>query len=160
MDIFTSNKLFWRLVLLLLFLNILSTAYLFWHRPDDKMDREPKRRKENSVQFLKDKLHLTHDQELQIRAMREKYTREEEKVSSVIRAQRDSMNRLMFSADSDTSKLRLIAARVAANEFNMEMLRIQQAEEFKKCCTPEQVEVFRQMMVPIRDFFQPEKKKE
>lgn len=145
---------------MLLFLNILSTAYLFWRRPDDRMDREPKRRKENSVQFLKEKLHLTHEQELQIRAIREKYTKKEEEVSGAIKAQRDSMNSLMFSSESDTAKLRLIAARVATNEFKMEMLRIQQAEEFNKCCTPEQVDAFRQMMVHIRDFFQSEKKKE
>lgn len=149
-----------KLVLLLLFLNFISTAYLIWIRSDNHQDRQQKRRKEQSVEFLRDQLKLTNDQVQFLQGMREKYAREEAKIATLTRAQRDSMNRMMFSAESDTARLRLLAGRVAANAYRMEMLRVQQAEEFKKCCTPGQLDSFRNLMVQIRDFFQPERKKD
>lgn len=144
---------------MLLLLNLALTGYFFMRRGNHEAVRETKKAQESSLRYLKQKMGLTDGQERSLLLLRQEYGAKEEFLSDVIRAQRDSMNALMFSMHSDTMQLRLIAQRIAGNEFVMERLRIQQAEAFKALCTPEQVAIFREMVKPIRDFFQPDKKK-
>jgi len=42
----------------------------------------------------------------------------------------------------------------------MELLRIEQAQQMKNICTHEQLKEFQHLIIYIRDFFQPQKKKE
>ena len=160
MDIFTRNKFLIRIIFVLIFLNLLTTGYLWLHKNEGPNDRQPRRGKENSIQILKDKLHLNKEQEIAIFQIREGFARKEEALNQVIKSQRDSMNLMMFHAETDTNSLKLIARRVAENEYQMELYRIEQAQKLKNICTPEQLNEFQNLVINIRDFFQPRKKKE
>ncbi len=164
MDIFSRNKFLVRIIFVLLFLNIISTGYLWFQKKEKPDDRQPKKERENSLRVLKEKLHLTREQENAIISLRLDYAKREETVTEMIKAQRDSMNVVMFRADDDTSMLKRIARRVADNEYQLELLRIDQAQKLKNICTEEQLKEFQYFVINIRDFFQPQnpprKKKE
>jgi Spy/CpxP family protein refolding chaperone len=160
MDIFTRNRFLLRIIIILIFLNLISTGYLLWNKKDGPNPRPPRREKENSTQILKEKLHLSKDQEVAIFQLREEFGRREEVLTELIRSQRDSMNVVMFHTDTDTASLKRIARRVAENEYQMELFRIEQAQKFKNVCTEEQLKEFQHLMSNIRNFFQPDKKKE
>ena len=156
MDIFSRNKFLVRIIFVLLFLNIISTGYLWFQKKERPEDRQPKKERENSLRVLKDKLHLTREQENAIISLRQDFTKREESVTEKIKAQRDSMNVVMFRADNDTSMLKKIAKRVADNEYQLELLRIDQAQKLKNICTEEQLKEFQHLVMNIRDFFQPQ----
>jgi len=160
MDIFTRNKFLVRIIYILIFLNMLSIFFLWSHKKEGANDRPLKRSKENSTSILKDKLHLTKEQETKIYMLRDNFAQKEESISQLIRSQRDSMNVVMFNADNDTTKLKEIARRVADNEYRMELCRITQAQQLKNICTDEQLKEFQHLVSNIRNFFQPQKKNE
>ncbi|MEI7830574.1 MAG: Spy/CpxP family protein refolding chaperone [Prolixibacteraceae bacterium] len=160
MDIFTRNKFLLRIIFILIFLNLISTGYLLWNKKGGPNPRQPKRDKENSTQILKEKLHLTKEQESAIFKLREEFAQKEEALTLLIRSQRDSMNVVMFHADTDTASLKRIARRVAENEYQMELCRIEQSQQLKNICTEEQLKEFQHLVSNIRNFFQPDKKKE
>ncbi|MEI7423601.1 MAG: Spy/CpxP family protein refolding chaperone [Prolixibacteraceae bacterium] len=155
MDIFSKNKFLVRIIFILLFLNIISTGYLWFQKREKPDDRQPKKERENSMRALKDKLNLTREQEMAIVSLRQDFVQREESVTQMIKSQRDSMNVVMFHSDSDTSMLKRIAKRVADNEFQLELLRIEQAQKFKGICTPEQLREFQHLVINIRDILQP-----
>ena len=156
MDIFLRNKFLVRIILVLLLLNIISTGYLWMQKREMPEDRQPKKERENSPRVLKEKLHLTREQESAIIDLREDFAKKEESITQSIRLQRDSMNAAMFHADTDTSILKKIAWRVAGNEYQLELLRIDQAQKLKDICTEEQLKEFQHLIINIRDFFQPQ----
>ena len=156
MDIFLRNKFLVRIILVLLLLNIISTGYLWMQKREMPEDRQPKKERENSPRVLKEKLHLTREQESAIIGLREDFAKKEESITQSIRLQRDSMNAAMFHADTVTSILKKIAWRLAENEYQLELLRIDQAQKFKDICTNEQLKEFQHLIINIRDFFQPQ----
>ena len=160
MDIFTRNKLLLRVIVILITINLLSTGYLLWHRKGGPEERQPGRKNNNSTQVLRQKLHLSKEQETSLVRLREEYKAKEESVTLTIRSMRDSMNAVMFNSDTDTVLLKNIARRIAENEYQLELLRIDQATQLKKICTKEQLNEFQHLVKNIRDFFQPQKKKE
>lgn len=162
MDIFTRNKLLLRIIIVLILLNLFSTSYLWWSKKErpGAGDRQPGRGKENSTQILRDKLGLTRSQEDALYKLREDFNGKEEEITGLIRSQRDSMNVIMFRSDSDTTFLKNIARRIADNEYRMELLRIEQAQQLKEICSKEQLQKFQHLLNGIRDFLKPQKKKE
>ena len=160
MDIFTRNKFLLRIIFVLIFLNLFSTGYLWWHKNEGPDDRQPRKGKDNPKQILREKLHLTREQEDAIYKLRMDFAAKEEAISQTIKMQRDSMNVMMFRSDTDTASLKKIAHKVAENEFRMEMCRIEQAQQLKEICTPEQLHKFQHIVNNIRDFLQPKKKKD
>lgn len=147
-----------RIIFILLFLNIISTGYLWfqkWEKPDDRL---AKKERENSMRTLKEKLDLSREQEQAIGILRQDFAAREEAVTQMIRSQRDSMNVVMFHQDNDTSMLKRIAKRVADNEYQLELLRIDQAQKFKSICTAEQLKEFQHLVINIRDILQPQNK--
>ncbi len=160
MDIFTRNKFLLRIILVLIFLNLFSIGYLWWQKSEGPEDRQPRKGKDNPKQILREKLHLTREQETAIVQLRADYAGKEEAINQVIKSERDSMNQMMFHTDADTASLKRIARRVAENEFLVELYRIEQAQHLKEICTPEQLKEFEHLVINIRDFLQPKKKKE
>ena len=160
MDIFTQNRFFIRIIVVLVFLNLFTMGYLWWDKRDHPGpgDRQQRKGRENSTQVLRDKLRLTRSQEEAIFKLREDFNRKEEEITRLTRSQRDSMNVGMFRLDSDTTFLKHIAQHVADNEYRMELLRIQQAQKLKEICTEEQLKDFQHLVNGIRDFLQPQKK--
>lgn len=135
-------------------------GYLWWQKKDGLEDRQPRRGKDNPKQILREKLNLSRQQEAAIIQLRVDFSAKEEAINQMIKLQRDSMNVVMFHADTDTASLKKIAWRVAENEYRLELSRIEQAHKMKDICTPEQLKEFEHLVINIRDFLQPKKKKE
>ena len=160
MDIFSKNKFLVRVIFILIFLNLLSTGYL-WFNMNKRPNRDqPKQEKGSTTNLLKDKLRLTEQQVKEINRIRDDFTRKEESLILMIRAQRDSMNVAMFNQRTDTLYLKRIARQLVENQYLMELYRIEQAQQFKNVCTKEQLTDFQNIVIDIRDFFQPPRKKD
>ena len=66
------------------------------------------------------------------------------------------MNVIMFNKLTDSLLIKSLAANIAANEYQMELMRFQQANELKKICNPQQLEKFERLVIEIRDYFRPD----
>jgi hypothetical protein len=156
MDVFSRNKFLFRLVITLAAVNLFALGYLWWqvrhnHQPP------PQANIEKLAVILKDKLKLSDKQVLELKRIREDFFQKEEKLSQVIKAQRDSMNTEMFKDKTDTILVKNIAQRVSENEYQMELYRIEQARQLQKLCTREQLKKFNQLVIEIRDYLKPVK---
>lgn len=154
MDIFTQKKLLIRIVILLTFLNLLLIAILviknFTIAP---VPVNPPSENRDLSAVLKRELKLSDFQVQQIKDLRKKYIDIEKVLEASIKGERDSINAAMFTARPDSDIVLKLARRVADNEFRMEMLRFQQAQELKNICTPEQLDRFEDLLLEIRDYF-------
>jgi hypothetical protein len=154
MDIFGQNKLLIRMIAILILLNAgLIGFFLFRdkrHKPPPRADNI-----EQLSYILEKELELTPLQSRQFLDLRHTYFSKENEVLELLRSQRDSMNTEMFNKHTNEILLNQLAQRISQNEYRMEMLRIEQANELKKICTPEQVERFGNLVREIRDYFRP-----
>jgi Spy/CpxP family protein refolding chaperone len=163
MDIFEQKKQLWRVVLVLITLNIISIGVFLWkgfspqNGPPDSPAHMPREPRELSS-LLEKELNLTAEQAEQIKALRSGLFEKEKILAAAIRAERDSMNELMFNQVTDEALVKALAKRVADNEYKMEMLRFEQATELKAICTPEQLKKFEGLVREIRDYLKPEGK--
>lgn len=156
MDIYTRNKMLTRLVLVLVLINVLALSFIWWqsrHRPGREKDVPDTGR---MVSLLREKLDLRDDQVQKLYSIREEFFGKEKILAAVIRAQRDSMNVLMFSERTDTVAVESIARRVAENEYAMEMLRLGQATLLQSVLDPEQSKKLNGLVREVRDFFKPD----
>lgn len=175
MDIFKLNKLLiWGIVLLII-MNISSIGIFLWKevsRPpkrnppppqslnNDDMQPQDKSQSEKKelANILKEELNLNESQVEKLRELRKKFFDKEEELIKVIKSGRDSMNAAMFNKNIDEKLITDIARRISENEFRMEMLRFEQAKEFRAICTPKQLEKFDDLVREIRDYFKPNNK--
>jgi Spy/CpxP family protein refolding chaperone len=187
MDIFTQNKLLIRGAIVLAVLNIASIGVFVWKdfirsphpngqyingrppRPEDFKDGRPPRPEDfenrppqyNGAQdvstVLEKELHLTTSQVAQIQVLRADFFTKEQVLATSIRAKRDSMNELMFNKLTDETVVKALARGIAEQEYQMELLRLEQAQNLKTICTPEQLERFNDLVKEIRDYFKPNK---
>ena len=185
MDIFTQNKLLIRLIIGLALLNVTSIGVFVWKdfikpprqenpqgnrrpprpedfkdgrppRPEDEKDRPPQYNGSQDVSIILEKeLQLTKTQVVQLQALREGFLKKEEQLSVSTGAKRDSMNELMFNKTTAETVVKALARGIAENEYQMELLRFEQAQAFKALCTPEQLARFNDLVIEIRDYFQP-----
>jgi Spy/CpxP family protein refolding chaperone len=159
MDVFAQNKLLLRLVALLVVINLASlsvNAWLAFSRSPAKPPAD--HNAERLGGLLQEELQLSDAQAAQMKQLRLDFFAKEKVLGALIRSQRDSMNVHMFNKQTDTLLLQGLAHRISGNELKMEMLRIEQARELKKVCTPAQVEKFENLVLEIRDYFRPEPK--
>ena len=159
MDIFFKNKFLVRVVAFLLLLNLFSIGYFWIGRKGRDDGQRPKRPIEQVTEILKQELHLTDKQAEDLKKIRQDFFNKEEPLSQAIRAKRDSMNMEMFNENTDTAHVKAIAKRVADGEYQMELYRLEQAQQLKTICTPEQLKKFQGIVIDIRDYFQPQKNK-
>lgn len=161
MDILSQKKLLIKVIVLLAILNIFSIgAYVwqeFFHKPPPQ-NRANDKREVSTV--LEKELNLTSQQVGLINDLRSKYSQKEKILSAKITGERDSMNTAMFNKVIDEELVIALALRVADNEYEMELLRFEQAKEFKSICTPDQLEKFGYLIKEIRDYFKPDNKPE
>jgi Spy/CpxP family protein refolding chaperone len=153
MDIFTQKKLLVRIVLVMVVLNCLLIGALLWK---DFFHKPP--RPENGTEIrdvsriLERELKLTPDQVNVIRKIRDDFSKKEQETEAKIKFARDSMNSIMFSAKVDDELVKSLARRVAENEFNMEIIRLEQANAIKAVCSKEQLEKFESLIRELRDY--------
>lgn len=156
MDIFSRDKLLARLVVALVVVNLALVGLFWWrssHRPSP--GQAPVQQKDLSA-LLKQELRLNDSQTLVLKNIRAGFFEKEKTLSDSIRANRDSMNRLMFSPGAVEGKLEQLARAVAEGEYRMEMLRIGQATRVRALCTPEQLARLEKLVREIRDYLKPE----
>ncbi|HMW40086.1 MAG: Spy/CpxP family protein refolding chaperone [Saprospiraceae bacterium] len=163
MDIYSKNKLLIRLVTGLSAINLLVLSFLAWNILVQKRGISFTDKKESSNvevhAILKEALALSDEQEVAVKNLREDFYSKERKLSSLIRDKRDSMNLIMFNQNTNDTLLYRLAHEVAANEEQMEWLRIDQAKSFKAICTPDQQVKFEGLVKEIKDYFRPDNKK-
>jgi len=159
MDVLKQNKLLIKLIILLVVMNIAIVGFFILTKPPRQFDgRRPDRNINEVFGVLKDELQLNVTQIEQLKTLREDFFMKESKLMKTIKSQRDSMNELMFNAQTDTFLVKAVAKRVSENEFKMEMLRFEQAKTLKTICTPAQMKKFESLVIDIRDYFKPRKK--
>ena len=106
--------------------------------------------------ILEHELGLTQQQAEQIGSIRESFFEKEKLLEAVIRGERDSMNMQMFNKNTNEEQLKSFAHSVSENEYKMELLRIDQAQQLKRICTQKQLEKLNNLVIEIRDYFRPD----
>jgi len=106
--------------------------------------------------ILEHELGLTQKQVEQIRSIRESFFEKEKILEAIIRGERDSMNMQMFNKNTNEEQIKSLAHRVSENEYKMELLRFEQAQQLKETCTPKQLEKLNNLVIEIRDYFRPD----
>jgi Spy/CpxP family protein refolding chaperone len=125
-------------------------------RPEDAENRTPQYNGSQDVSTVLEKeLHLTKTQVEQIQALRTGFFKKEQLLRASMGAKRDSMNELMFNKLTDETVVKALARGIAEDEYQMELLRLEQAQTLKSICTPEQLARFNDLVIEIRDYFQP-----
>jgi hypothetical protein len=157
MDIFSKNKFLIRLVWVLIVINLACIGFLWWQVKSDHKRIPEKKNIEKITSDLKQKLELSDNQFQQFKNIRKDFFEKEEKLSLMIKAQRDSMNAEMFSQNTDTVLVKDLARRVSENEYRMEMYRFEQAKQLQHICSKEQLQKFHNLVIEIRDYLKPEK---
>jgi Spy/CpxP family protein refolding chaperone len=125
-------------------------------RPEDDGNRPPQYNGTQDVSTVLEKeLHLTKTQVAQLQVLRADFFKKEVQLKASMGMKRDSMNELMFNQTTDETVVKALARGIAENEYQMELLRLQQAQTLKSICTPEQLARFNELVIEIRDYFQP-----
>lgn len=158
MDSSTGKNLLTKILILVLILNSAVMLHLLWQNNQLRNHKKDRHNKRGIALLLKEKLDLKDDQVAQIDAIRREFLKKEELLSVIIKAQRDSMNEIMFSDKCDTIVVKKLAWRVAENEYKMERYRINQAIQLQKILDSEQLSKLRTYVKDIRDYFKPLKK--
>ena len=159
MDIFEQNKLFKRLVIFLAVLNIAAVGAMVWNNTARHGNGPPTREDYHDVSgLLQKELNLSSAQVEKMKTLRKYYFDKESLLSENIKGERDSMNVIMFNKQSDSVLIQSLARKIAEHEYQMELLRFEQAQQLKTICTPEQLEKFEHLVIEIRDYFRPDNK--
>ena len=159
MDIFAQRKLLIRIVIILIFFNALSIGVFIWKDVCCKPPRQEHQKENRDVSdILKRELNLNEEQFKQFKDIRSSFFEREKHLSEAIRNERDSMNEAMFNKTTDEEQVKALARGIAENEYNMELLRLEQSKQLKAICTPEQMDKFGKLVREIRDYLRPEPK--
>lgn len=157
MDILTQKNMLLKLVLVLIVLNLLLLGYCGWkamYHPQPQDRNQPVPQSELS-ELLKKELGLTPEQADSLKKIRADFFDQEIIISEETRKKRDSMNELMFHTNANDSLLKQLAAGVAANEYKMEVLRIEQAAKMRSLCKPDQLKKLNKLVKEVRDYLKP-----
>ena len=134
---------------------MVTVAFMLWKGGDEHLKDRPEKDIKLVSEKLKKELKLSDVQFEQMIQLRSYFFEQEKKLKQTIRSQRDSMNAEMFHENSDINHVKEIARRVAENEYQMELYRIEQAIELKKICSQDQIQKFEYLVKDIRDYFKP-----
>ncbi|MEI6575217.1 MAG: periplasmic heavy metal sensor [Bacteroidota bacterium] len=156
MDIFAQKKLLIRLVIVLALLNVLSIGVFLWKGCRRDAPSPPRANQKDLSEILVKELKLNEKQAEQIKMLRSDFIEKEKVLVQKIRTGRDSMNVIMFNESANDSQLKDLARRIADNEYQMELLRISQAQSLREICNAEQLVKFQGMVREIRDYFKPD----
>lgn len=161
MDLFKQNKFLMRIIIALVILNSISIG-LFIYNNLGRNEGRPRFGPPNSAKHLEEvsailanELKLTLEQQEKFKSLRLGFFKKEHAIQDLLRSERDSMNTEMFKGKTDEQLVKDIAARIAANEYQMEMLKLNQAMELKQICTEEQLQLFENLVIEMRDYFKP-----
>lgn len=154
MEIFKQNQLLKRVVYVLVALNLFLIGMVLFNssRPDKYRSNEDN---ERLILTLKKELSLNNEQCEEMRDIRNKFFENEERLRTIIRVERDSMNGFIFNDSVNVNRANECAIRISNYMYEMESLRIRQAQELMTICNPEQRKKFNLLNREIKDYFKP-----
>ena len=158
MDIFLKNERLTTIVYALVLLNVLTITILVWnltHVHSPLLFPRNEAYKDVSG-ILKKELNLSEKQVAQFDDIRQRNFEKQAILKKTIRDAKDAMNQEMFKKSTDALKIHLLALKISENEYQMEALRFQQAQELKAVCNAEQLDKFQDLVLEIRDYFRPD----
>jgi len=157
MDVFSQKKFLTRIILFLVMLNLISVSFFVWKSIYNEPLLFPKNGDyKNISRILKKELNLSEKQDSKLIELRESYYLKEIDLKKTIKDYKDEMNEKMFNKNTDEIKIKLLAKQIADAEYQMELLRFEQAKELKLICNAEQQEKFEKLVKEIRDYFRPD----
>jgi Spy/CpxP family protein refolding chaperone len=154
MEIFKQNQLLKRGVVILVILNIVLISIVFFNASRPEKNREADNN-EQLILTLKKELSLTNEQCEKMRSIRNDFFQEEIRIREVVRSERDSMNEIIFSDSVNVNKANNLAIKISNYMYEIESLRIRQAQELMTICTLEQRKKINQLRREIKDYFKP-----
>lgn len=159
MDIFKQNKILIRTIVVLVALNVISMGFFIWkemqpnHRP--LLFAKNERFRDVSM-ILKNELKLSNEQWIQFDQIRKRNYEKQTALKQIIRDDKDAMNVEMFNKTTNETRIKVLAKKISDNEYAMELLRFEQAQELKAVCNQEQLNKFQDLVIEIRDYFRPD----
>lgn len=147
-----------RLIAVLLLVHLGLLGYIYWlhqHAHGPALFPKPEAYRDLTP-ILTRELGLSAQQAQQLDSLRLRYFRREVRLKMAIKAHKDSMNVEMFDVQPNSERLQLRAQAIAQMEFDMELLRLDQAREFQLICTPQQRSKLKALVLEIRDYFRPD----
>lgn len=158
MDIFSKRKFYIRVIFFLVVLNLFTVGFFIWkniyhHEPLLFPKNEAYK---NVTGILKRELNLNNSQVSKLNDIRELYYLKEIDLKKIIKGYKDEMNEEMFSKHSDEKKVLALAKQISDGEYQMELLRFEQAKELKSICSAAQQEKMENLVKEIRDYFRPD----
>ena len=157
MDIFSKTRILVKLVWILGLINLCLLVFfgwMFWLRKPGPPHDKPGPQKELSV-ILKEELGLSAIQVEQLKKVRADFFSREKILSEQTRLKRDSMNMLMFGKNADDAQLKALATGISTNEYEMEVMRIEQAKQLRAICSEVQLNKLENLVKEIRDYLRP-----
>ena len=161
MDIFKQNKFLMRIIIALVVMNTITIGLFLYNGAFSHGGRPMHPPPPGASNFeevsdiLANELKLSPQQQADFKTLRLTYFKKEHDLQDILRSERDSMNDELFKGKTDEQLVKEIATRISANEYKMEMLRLNQALELKKICNEEQLMLFENLVSEIRDYFKP-----
>ncbi len=159
MDIFAKQKIFIRTIIILVIMNIALMGFFIFKeiKPFHEPLLYPKNEEYHDVSgILKKELNLTNKQVAQFDEIRKQNFEKQSALKEIIRKDKDAMNQEMFNKKTDEAKIIQLAKKVSQNEYQIELLHIEQAKKLKAVCNEEQLDKFEDLVLEIRDYFRPD----
>lgn len=157
MDIFSQRKILVTAIVVLVLLNLSLVGIVGFGLFSPKQKLQPKPADEMELaSILKQELDLSPQQAEELKNIRTEFFQREQIITRSIRSKRDSMNLLMFGNNSNDTLLKRLAVDVSQGEYNMELLRIEQAAKLRTICDAGQLSRLQKLVKEIRDYLRPD----
>ncbi len=158
MDIFSQNKFLIRTILFLVILNLVSITFFsirsFRPKNDDRLPPKNEYNRELS-EILKKELNLSEYQIEKFEKIRTQNEKRKIELKEIINQNKDLLASEMFKNITDEKKVLAIAKKIGDNEYQIELLKINQSKQLKAICTPAQLDKFDELIKEIRNYLQP-----
>jgi Spy/CpxP family protein refolding chaperone len=158
MDIFSQKKfMIWTIALLVL-LNLLSMAALWYQRggPPPQAPRQADQRQESVSQFLNRELQLTDDQKKEFERLRKEHFEASTRLSKEIRESKKALFDQVMAPASDKAAIEKLTKQIGDKQGQLELLLFNHFTALRSKCTPEQQERFKIILHDILDLMHPQ----
>jgi Spy/CpxP family protein refolding chaperone len=158
MDIFAQKKfMIWTIALLVL-LNILSMAALWYHRSGlpPQTPRQADQRQESVTQFLNRELQLTEGQKKEFDRLRREHVEASTKLNKEIRDAKTALFDLVSASAPGKATIEKLTGEIGVKQAQLDLLLFNHLTTLRNNCTPAQQEKFNTILRDIRALMRPQ----
>jgi protein CpxP len=158
MDIFSQKKfMIWTIALLVL-LNIVSMAALWYQRGGQPPppQRQADQRQESVTQFLNRELQLTEDQKKDFEQLRRDHLEASTKLNQKMRTSKKALFDLAGSSSPDKTTIEQLTKEIGDSQTQLELLLVNHFIALRKKCTPEQQVKFDAILHDLINLMRPQ----